>query len=168
MKIILFILSLFVTAQAWAEPKPKSDKDAINPGDVVVEVESLQLTDCEKLTDANASAGAAIKITSDTSAATGEVTLPVGTYTVHAYVMCSDMSHDTFWLEVGANPKIKVFPSHAKLPQTEWSRAGGELPGTKVAYIFDVKEAKPMPLKITAKETGMKIDRLVFRLQTAK
>lgn len=82
---------------------------------------------------------------------------------VVAYVMCEDMSHDTFWLEVGDNTKLKVFPSHAKLPQKEWSPAWGELPGTKGACSFEVKESKAMVLKISAKETGMKIDRLVFK-----
>ena len=144
------------------------NRDALKPGDVVLEVETLKLTDAEKLADTNASAGAAIKVTAETSTATGEVTLPAGTYTIDAYVMCEDLSHDTFWLEVGANPKLKVFPSHAKLPQTTWSRAGAEQPDVKGAYSFAVQEAKPLPVKITAKETGMKIDRLVFRKQETK
>jgi hypothetical protein len=163
--ITLLVVSLLVAVNAVAVPKLKVDKEALRPGDVVLEVETLKLTACDKLTDTNASGGAAIKGTGETSAAVGEVTLPVGTYTIEAYMMCEDMSHDTFWLEVGGNPKLKVFPSHAKLPQTQWSRAGTEQPDVKGAYSFEVREAKPMPVKITANDTGMKIDRLVFRLQ---
>lgn len=160
----LLMIALMVTGSVSAEPKPKEDKNALKPGDVVLEAETFRLTDCDKITDTNASAGAAIQISKETSAAEGEVMLPTGTYRIEAYVMCEDLSHDTFWLEVGAT-KLKVFPSHARLPQKTWSRAGAESPDVKGPYKLEVKEAKPTPVRIAAKETGMKVDRLVFLSQ---
>ncbi len=92
--------------------------------------------------------------------------LKAGTWQVEAYVRCEDLSHDAFYLKIGEGPELKIFPSHARLPQKGWWRTPVESDvKPPPQYTFKLDKDTGVKIVISARETGMLVDRLIFRKQ---
>jgi len=146
-------------AEKAGKKKAGKSSEAPGPSDVAVEAESLTLTGAEVVEDAEASGGKAVRFVQDTAQATGTVNLLKGAYLLDVVMKCPDKDHDTIWVAVGSQEKVKAFPSHARYPQTRFSPARTEGTGVQVAA------DGPVQLTLSARETGMLIDRLIFRKQ---
>jgi len=166
-----------VGGAAWSEDAPpgtrsptakpaakKKGKPSFEPGpnDVVLECEALTLTDAEIVEAADASGGKCIQFSKETSKAEKETTLKAGRYAVDVYMKCQDLAHDTIYLSVPGKEKIKVFPSHAHLPQTSFVRVPVDEDRAK-PLLVETEKDQAVKIALLARETGMLLDRIVLR-----
>lgn len=134
------------------------------PNDVQVELEDFKLTDVETVEAPDASKGKCIKLTKESSRAESNVNLPKGQYKVEVYMKVQDLQHDCLYLNVPGKEPIKVFPSHARLPQTEFTRVPVD-EGPKMPLVVESEGGAPVKVAFTPRETDMLVDRVIFRKQ---
>jgi hypothetical protein len=137
------------------------------PGDVAVELEDFRLTDIESVEAADASKGKCVKFSKESSRAETNVNLPKGRYRVEVYMKVQDLQHDCIYLSVANKENIKVFPSHPRLPQTEFTR----VPVDEVAKMPLVVEAEtgvPVRVVFLPREMDMLVDRVIFRRESGE
>jgi hypothetical protein len=134
------------------------------PNDVLLELEDFRLTDVEAVEAADASKGKCVKFTKESSRAETGVNLPKGQYKVEVYMKVQNLQHDCIYLNIGNKEQIKVFPSHAKLPQTEFTRVPvDEEP--KKPLVVEAEGGAPVRVVFLPRETDMLVDRVIFRKQ---
>jgi hypothetical protein len=135
-------------------------------GDVKIELEAFTLTEAPVVDLDIASGGKAVSFQTEKARAETTVTLSKGDYKVELFLMGPSLDHDTVFVKIGDADPVKTFPSHPVLPMvTFWrSMVGGR---TNAMTIAVTEEQKTLPVVITPKETELKLDRIIFRLQTA-
>lgn len=166
--IVALVLVLALPALA-AEAKPADkpivkDKYALKAGDVQIELEAFTLTEAPLVESEIASGGKAVSFAAEKARAESTVTLPKGDYLVELFLKGPSLDHDTVWVKIGDVEPALTYPSHPKLPMTLfWQSIVG---GRTHPVTFKVtEEQQTLPVVITPKETGMELDRIIFRLQ---
>jgi hypothetical protein len=147
-----------------ADKRVVKDKYALRPGDVQVELEAFTLTDAPVVELKNASGGKAVDFAKETARAETTVALSKGDYTAEVFLKGPTLDHDTVWVKIGDANSVKAFPSHPRLPMVDFqqSMVGGR---TNPATITVAEERKKLAVVITPKETGMMLDRIIFRVK---
>jgi hypothetical protein len=77
---------------------------------IVIEAESMNVTDGEIVTDEKASGDKAVKLVSEKTVGTAEFSAPKGEYLVTAHVFAPDMEHDAFYLGINDTQVMRMFP----------------------------------------------------------
>jgi hypothetical protein len=168
--VLCAAVALALTLPALAEePKPAGkpvvkDKYAPRPGDVQIELEAFTLTNAPVVESDRASGGKAVDFAKETARAETTATLPKGDYLVELFLKGPTLDNDTVWVKVGDGEPAKTYPSHPRLPMVDFwqSLMGGR---TQPVTITVAEERKTLAVVITPKETGMLLDRIIFRLQ---
>lgn len=166
--VLCAAVALALTLPAVAEEtKPAGkpvvkDKYAPRPGDVQIELEAFTLTEAPVVALDNASGGKAVDFARETARAETTVTLPKGDYMVELFLKGPTLDNDTVWVKVGDAEPAKTYPSHPRLPMVDFwqSMMGGR---TQPVTITVTEENRTLAVVITPKETGMMLDRIIFR-----
>ena len=123
--------------------------DPVKAAEVVIEVESLELSNAQ-IEDLESASGKVVAFDVESAEAKGEVELDRGLYVVYLYMYSPDGDHDAVYVAIGATRK-RVYPAiHATITESE-------------AFTINIPEKKKYPISITCGETGVLLDRLVIR-----
>jgi hypothetical protein len=118
--------------------------------EIVVEVESLQLSNAQVKDHNEASGGKVVAFDDEGAEAKGEIELQPGQYTVYLIMSGQDEDHDAVNVAVG-DTKSRVYPSeHPNLSKSE-------------SLSINITEKKKYQILITLGETGVLLDKLVFQ-----
>ena len=176
--VLAMALATCLSARA-AEPAATNSHPA-KAGDpsvtqsVSIELEDFSLTDCVVSNlGALACGGKAVLIAKESSRAETTVKLSKGEYNVMFWIMAPSLNSDCVWVTIGdtgkAGPwegKYKAFPDHKTMPMKAFMSSGVYVNnGEKVEKVVVrvTEDMKELPIVITAKKTGMLIDRIVFQ-----
>ena len=117
--------------------------------DVVIEVESLELSNAE-VRDLETASGKVVVFDVEGAKAKGEVELDRGTYMVYLYMFAPDPEQDAVYVAVGQTQE-RIYPStHSILTESG-------------SFSLNIQEKKKYPISITFGEPGVLLDRLIIQ-----
>ena len=127
------------------------------PGQTVLEAETLKLSGCKVAALKGASGGKAVLMMAEADRATGAVTLKKGTYQVVLFVQGESDEEDAVYLSIGGGEQRRM-----------WTSGRGELAkavqmGSEDPFIeVEIDKAGPVEVKLEFAEKNVHIDRIVF------
>ncbi|OHB56928.1 MAG: hypothetical protein A2173_06825 [Planctomycetes bacterium RBG_13_44_8b] len=123
----------------------------VKAADIVVEVESLELSNAPVQDHNEASGGKVVAFDVQGAEAKGEVELEPGQYNVYLIMSGKDDSHDAVYIAVG-DTKKRVYPSaHPDFTKTE-------------SIFLDISEKTKYQISLTFGEPGVLLDKIVIHL----